>query len=72
MPTAAENLETSINNTLARIAEVTATVGPDYTENGRTISKGTYLTQLHGTLKELIALRGKVGGSFLVKSYGRS
>lgn len=72
MATAAENLETSITQITARIVEVTASANPDYTENGRTISKGTYLTQLQQSLNELLALRPKIGAPWIYRSRGKA
>lgn len=70
MATAAENLETAITQITARIVEVTASAQPDYSDQGRTISRGTYLTQLQQSLKELLDLRAKTGGPYMVVSQG--
>lgn len=70
MATLAENLATSIAQVGERIVEVTASANPDYTVGGRTISKGTYLTQLVAQLELLKQAQQRAGGPFVVTSRG--
>jgi hypothetical protein len=69
--TNAENLETQIQQIDALIIEITADPRPDYSVQGRSMSFGTYLTQLVDTKTKLVALRATMGGPFLIRSYGR-
>jgi len=57
MATAAENFLTTYNNVAARLAEITASPKPSYTENGRTFNWTEYqrfLVDQMTTLKELL------------------
>ncbi len=71
MPTPAQKLATAIDQTLDRIISVTASDQADYSIQGRSMSKGTYLTQLNDTLAKLVAQRAALGGPFMVTSFGR-
>ena len=70
MPTAAEKLVTARDQVLDRIIEVTASAGPDYTIDGQSVSKGTYLKQLAESLREYNLLIQQLGGPFEVRSEG--
>lgn len=68
MPTALENLQTARDQIAARIVEVTASANPDYSVGGRSISKGTYLTQLGAELERLEKLIQRLGGPYEIRT----
>lgn len=72
MATALENINTAIDQITARIVEVTASQQPDYSIDGQSVSKGSYLTQLQSTLSEFLTLRQRLQGPFMVVSRGRA
>lgn len=54
MATLVENVLSQITQVAERIVEVTASANPDYSVAGRSISKGTYLTQLREAQRDLM------------------
>jgi hypothetical protein len=58
MATAAQNLQTAVDNISAKIAEVSANPKPNYSIDGQSVSHADYfrmLTEQYGVLNELIA-----------------
>lgn len=53
MATAVENLITARDNAAARLAEITASQAPTYTENGRTVNRTEYMTALQAMITSL-------------------
>lgn len=69
-PNRAANLDTAIDQVVARIAEVTASAAPDYSIDGVSISKASYLQTLTGQLLALEQARQRADGAFEVQSLG--
>ena len=67
-PAALASVITAIDQTAARIVEITAHQRPSYTVGNRTISWSEYLAQLNDTMSKLIVLRQQLGGPFEVRS----
>lgn len=67
---ALDSLIEARDNLAARIAEVTASSQPDYTEAGRTMNKGTYLTQLCDQLEKLDAAIARASGPYEIVTRG--
>lgn len=53
------DLSTAISNLIARIVQVTESPNEDITIAGRTIARGTYLTQLGKELELMLNLQAK-------------
>lgn len=72
MASRAENLDAIIDQTVARIKEVTASQNPDYSVAGRSISKGAYLATLTDQLFKLEQARQRADGPFEVRTVGHT
>lgn len=70
MASAQENLITARDQIAALIVTLTADPNPDVTVAGRSINKGTYLTQLAGQLATLERAIQDAGGAFEVRTFG--
>lgn len=68
MPTNAAQLETIKTQTLARIAEITASPKPSYNIDGQDIRWGDYLRQLRGTIDWA---NGQLAGETIVEVTSR-
>ncbi len=64
------NLDTAISQVIQRIVDVTASANPDYSINGRSFSKASYLATLSGQLNVLRKARQEADGAFEVRSQG--
>jgi hypothetical protein len=71
MATAAENIQTTINNVTAALAawELQRT---DYSDQGRSEAWSAHYNTLVQSLTNLLDLKRRMGGPFIVTSYGRS
>jgi len=70
MATRAQQLDTAIDQIIARIIEVTASPNPDYLIAGRSISKSAYLATLDAQLITLEEARQRADGAFEIRSRG--
>ena len=70
MATAAENIATAISNLTIKIAEVSASMAPDYSIDGQTVSRSKYLADLNQQLENLLKLQNRVSGPIEVESLG--
>lgn len=61
-------LTAALNQLDDRILEVTASSQPDYSENGRSVSKGTYLQQLMDARARLNELIAQSSGPYEIRS----
>lgn len=70
MPTDAEQLATIKTQTLARIAEITATPKPSYDIDGQEVLWAEYLRQLQSTVAWVDKQAVTAGGPYEVHSQG--
>jgi hypothetical protein len=67
---ASDDFDTILAQLRARILAVTAANNVDYTVGGKTVSKGTYLTQLRESYRELLNLRQDADGAWQIEARG--
>ena len=70
MPTAAQNVQTAIDNVAAQLVEITANPKPTYSIDGQSVSWTEHYRALLQTFKDLVALQQMIGGPFEVRSIG--
>lgn len=63
------NINTAISNILALIVEITARPRPNYSDQGRSVSMGEYLSILTGRVKELRQMKSQIRFIWLGTNY---
>jgi uncharacterized coiled-coil DUF342 family protein len=70
MATAQENMITARNQIAERIVELTASLNPDYSENGESVQNSAYLDSLMRQLEKIEEIIQAMGGPFEQRARG--